>query len=111
MKNSNENINKDNKESKELSTLKAIALGAGLGALNIACTAGGLLTGATTAACVLMPNIATDMAELVFDPLVESVEDIIGVQLDDFTPWEEQVYCAYGPAPGPEYTGPVTGFN
>ena len=109
MKNNKENIN--NKESKELSTLKAIALGAGLGALNIACTAGGILTGAATTVCITMPNLSADMAELLFDPLVDNVEDIIGVQLDAFTPWEEQVYCAYGPAYEPEYTGPVTGFN
>ena len=105
---SNRETNKDNNiENKELSTLKALALGTGLGALNIASTAGGILTGTAVALGLTLPSVAP----LLLDPLVDVTESIIGVQLDDFTPWEEQVYCAYGPAPGPEYTGPVTGFN
>ena len=105
---SNIEINKDNNiENKELSTLKALALGTGLGALNIASTAGGIITGTAVVLGLTLPSVAP----LLLDPLVDVTESIIGVQLDDFTPWEEQVYCAYGPAYEPEHAEDVIGFQ
>lgn len=93
---------------KELSTLKALTLGLGLGALSASCSAGGILG----VSSLLMPYTT----EVLLTDITNEIEDIIGINLDEFTPWEERVVCVYGPAPGPTIGDSfgdegVTGFN
>lgn len=82
-----------NNENKDNSTLKAIAIGLGLGALNITCTAGAIVSGLSTAAVIVeIKNNST--------------------YNNHFIASEEEVYDIYGPAPAfSENADDVTGFN